>query len=211
MDITLPLLLGFGLSALGILLPGLINMTAAKISIRDGHQRAVVFALGAASVIFIQTYVAVSFAKFISSHPDIIELLEEVGLVIFLLLTVYFLFLVKKKIPKVEDEVVKLRSKTGNFFLGALLSSLNFFPIPYYVFVSVTLAKQGYFEFGNLFVLLFVTGATLGALAVFYLYIICFKKVGRGTIYFMENSHYFIGAVTGLVSILALIRILRNL
>ena len=211
MDIALPLIIGFFVSSVGILLPGLLNMTAAKISLRDGRQRAVVFAMGASTVIFIQTYIAVSFAKFINSHPEIIELLEEVGFGIFTVLTVYFLFLAKRKKPKVEEEVVKLRSRTGNFFLGTLLSSLNFFPIPYYVFVSISLAKYGYFSFGHLYVFLFVLAAALGALAVFYLYIVFFKKVGDGTGFFMNNSNYLIGGVTGLVAAVTLIKILRNI
>ncbi len=211
MDIALPLIIGFFVSSVGILLPGLLNMTAAKISLRDGRQRAVVFAMGASTVIFIQTYIAVSFAKFINSHPEIIELLEEVGFGIFTVLTVYFLFLAKRKNPKVEEEEVKLRSRTGNFFLGTLLSSLNFFPIPYYVFVSISLAKYGYFSFGHLYVFLFVLAAALGALAVFYLYIVFFKKVGHGTGFFMNNSNYLIGGVTGLVAAVTLIKILRNI
>lgn len=211
MDIAAPLIIGFVMSAIGIVLPGLLNMTAAKISLRDGQQRAVVFSLGAVCVIFIQTYIAVSFAKFINRRPDIISLLEEVGFAIFSVLTIYFLFIAKKKKPKVEQEVVKLRSRTGNFFLGMLLSALNFFPIPYYVFISITFAKNGYFKFEHLFVFLFVVGASLGGMAVFYLYIRFFKKIGRRTKFFLNNSNYFIGSVTGIVAIITLIKILRNL
>lgn len=211
MDIAAPLIIGFVMSAIGIVLPGLLNMTAAKISLRDGQKRALVFAFGAVCVIFIQTYIAVSFAKFINRRPDIISLLEEVGFAIFSVLTIYFLFIAKKKKPKVEQEVVKLRSHTGNFFLGTLLSALNFFPIPYYVFISITFAKNGYFKFEHLFVFLFVVGASLGGMAVFYLYIKFFKKIGRRTTYFLNNSNYFIGSVTGIVAIITLIKILRNL
>jgi threonine/homoserine/homoserine lactone efflux protein len=93
MQLLLPLALGLFFSAAGTLLPGLINMTAAKISIREGRQRAVLFALGASTIVLAQAYIAVSFAKFINSRPDIIYMLQEVGLAIFSGLTIYFLFI----------------------------------------------------------------------------------------------------------------------
>ncbi len=209
MDIVLPVIIGFFMSSLGVLLPGLLNMTAAKISLRDGRHRAIVFACGATVVVFIQAYVSITFAKLINRNPDIIDLLEETGFVIFSLLTIFFFFFTKAK-PKVEEEAVKLRSKTGNFFLGMLLSSLNFFPIPYYVFISITFAKSGHFSFDNLYVFLFVLSATLGAFAVFYLYIVFFRKISDRADFFMKNSNYFIGTVTGFVAIISLIKIVRG-
>ena len=210
MDIILPLLLGMVISAAGIMLPGLINMTAAKIAIKEGRRRAVVFALGATTIVFFQTYIAVSFAKFINSRPDIIYMLEETGLVIFSVLTIFFLFIAKKKKPKADKELVKQHSFVGNYFLGALLSALNFFPIPYYVFVSVSLSANGYFHFTPLFVFLFVMGVVVGSFSVFYLYIVFFKRIEHKTDFFMQNINYLLGSVTGLISIITLIKILRN-
>lgn len=210
MEIILPLFLGVVISAAGIALPGLINMTAAKISLKEGRQRSVIFALGATTVVFFQTYIAVSFAKFINSRPDIIYILEEAGLIIFVTLTIFFFFIAKKKKKKKEKEVVKLGSRVGNFFLGALLSVLNFFPIPYYVFVSVSLSKQGYFHFTPLFIFLFVIGVVIGSFSVFYLYIVFFKKIENKTDFFMENINYLLGSVTGLISIITIIKMLRN-
>lgn len=212
MEIALPLFVGIVVSAVGIVLPGLINMTAAKISLRDGRSRAVLFAAGATLVVFIQTYIAVSFAKFINRNPQVIDLLQEIGLVIFTLLTIYFIFIAgRKKKPDVDEKVVKLRSHTGEFFLGTLLSALNFFPIPYYVFVSITLSTYNYFFFTNLFVFLFVIGVVIGSFGIFYLYIVFFKKIEHRAGFFMKNVNYCIGAITGLISIITFIRIFRNL
>lgn len=209
MDIILPLVLGIVLSAAGVVLPGLINMTAAKISLKEGRRRAVVFALGASAVVFFQTYIAVSFANFINNRPDIIYMLEETGLVIFGALTIFFFFIAKKK-KKKEKEIIRRSSYTGNFFLGALLSALNFFPIPYYVFVSISLSTHKYFFFTPLFVFLFVLGVVVGSFSIFYLYIVFFKKVEHKTDFFIRNINYLLGSVTGIVSIITLIKILRN-
>jgi threonine/homoserine/homoserine lactone efflux protein len=211
MGIVLPLVLGFIISLIGAFLPGLLNMTAARISLRDGRRRAVIYSLGAVTVIFFQTYVAVSFAKFINSNPGVISLLQEIGLGIFIVLTIYFLVIAKKPITKQEEEVVTIKSKTGRFFLGMLLSALNFFPIPFYVFVSITLSTYNYFYFDHLFVFLFVVGVMIGSFAILYLYILFFKNIRRRTSFFSDNINYIIGSVTGIISLITLIRILKDL
>ena len=92
MNIVLPLLSGFVAAVIGIIPPGLINLTAAKVSLVDGKKRAMVFVLGALLVIFVQTYISVIFAQYINNHKEIVVLLREIGLVIFSLLSIYFLF-----------------------------------------------------------------------------------------------------------------------
>ncbi len=211
MEFILPVIVGFAISFVATLLPGLLNMTAAKVSLKEGRHNALFFAAGAAVIVFFQAYIAVSFAKFINSRPDVIYMLEETGVCIFALLTVYFLFFAKKKKKKKHDaDIVKMRSSTGNFFMGALLSGLNFFPIPYYVFISISFAAYGIFKFTNPFVPLFVLGVVAGAFTVFYLYIVFFKKFQYKTEFFMRNVNYFIGGITGIIALITLIRIWQS-
>ncbi len=207
MTIVLPLFLGFLTSAIGITPPGLINMTAAKVSIEEGRTRAFVFAVGAVLIILVQTFLAVVFAKVIDQNPSVVILFREVGLVFFVGLTAYF-FLTSKKIKRKKNEI-KLKSKKSRFFLGMLLSALNLFPIPFYVFVSVTLASYNYFSFEKSFVYSFVIGSGLGALFAFYCYIVFFKKMERKTNFLLINMNYIIGSITGLVSIITLANIVN--
>ncbi|WP_396179218.1 LysE family transporter [Flavobacterium sp.] len=207
MTFALPLFLGFLTSAIGITPPGLINMTAAKVSIEEGRTRAIVFATGAVVIILVQTFLAVVFAKFIDQNPSVVLLLREVGLLIFTGLTVYFFVTSKKMKP--EKNKIKLKSKKSRFFLGMLLSALNFFPIPFYVFVSVTLASYNYFSFEKDFVYSFVAGSGLGAFFAFYCYIAFFKKLERKTEFLLTNMNYIIGSITGIVSILTLANIIN--
>ena len=90
MALVLPFFLGFIVAAIGITPPGLINMTAAKVSLKDGRIEAIFFAVGATIIVFFQTFLALLFANFINSHPDVINKLQEIGLFIFIGLTVYF-------------------------------------------------------------------------------------------------------------------------
>ena len=213
MDLIVPVVLGFFVSFTATLLPGLLNMTAAKISLREGRVNAKIFGVGASFILFIQAYVAVTFAKLINRSPDILFNIQEAGVCIFGVLTLYFFFFAKKKKKDEEEEsedMSKRRSKTGNFFLGALISALNFFAIPYYVFLGVYFSAAKMFEFTNMYILIFVLGASLGAYAVFYLYIVFFRKFEDKTDFFMRNVNYFIGTVTGVISLITLFRIFKN-
>ncbi|BDU24448.1 MULTISPECIES: LysE family transporter [unclassified Flavobacterium] len=203
-----PLLSGFIAAAIGIIPPGLINMTAAKINLKEGKKNAFWFVIGAVLVIFFQVYVAVLFARVIDNRPDVVTLLREVGFVIFSILTIYFLFIAKDPITKKKSKIKK-SSKKSRFFLGMLLSSLNFFPIPYYVVVSVTLASYHLFVFENNIIFTFVLGSVIGSFAVLYSYIAFFGRIEKKTDYLMRNMNTIIGSITGLVAIVTLFNILN--
>lgn len=208
MELVLPLLLGFFVASAGIIPPGLINMTAAKVSIKDGRSKAISFSIGASSVIFLQTILALLFAKYIDSKPDFIVILQEIGLFFFLALTAYFFWL--SRMPKQPKEELKIRSNSNRFFLGMLLSGLNLFPIPYYVFVSITLSTYNYFFFDNGFIYPFVLGAVLGSFFVFYLYIIFFKKEGKTSAFIIENANTIIGSITGVISLITILKLIKQ-
>jgi len=207
MGYALPLFLGFITASVGIIPPGLINMTAAKVSVNEGRTRAMVFALGATLIILIQTFIAVLFARFIDKNPDIVILLREIGLVIFIVLTFFFFWKANRNRTKKKE--FKLRSKRSRFFLGMLLSALNFFPIPFYVFVSVTLASYNYFSFEKQFISTFVVGSGIGAFFAFYCYIAFFEKMESKSTFLLKNMNYIIGTITGLISILTLGNIIK--
>jgi len=208
MNFALPFFSGFLTATVGIALPGLINMTAAKISIRDGRERAMMFILGALIIIFFQTLSAVLFARYIDARPDIVVLLREVGFGIFALLTVYFFFLAKKP-KKVTGESLKMRSKTSRFFLGMLLSTINFFPVPYYVFITISLASYQLFAFNRIPISLFLCGVMLGSAVIFYYYVNFFEKIESKTDFFFRNMNQILGTITGIVALFSLCSIIN--
>jgi threonine/homoserine/homoserine lactone efflux protein len=207
MGYAMPLFLGFLTASAGITPPGLINMTAAKVSLNEGRQRALIFAAGATAVVIIQTFIALIFARFIDRNPEIVILLREIGLAIFVALTIFF-FWKGRRIEKDEREI-RLHSRRSRFFLGMLLSALNFFPIPFYVFISITLASYNLFTFDRPFIYTFVLGSGLGAFFGFYCYIAFFKKWEDKTLFLLQNMNYIIGTITGIVSFITLCNIIQ--
>ena len=206
--IILPLFFGFLAASFGTIFPGLINMTAAKVSMNDGRDSALLFVVGAVLVIFFQTLVAIIFARYLDGHPDVVILLREVGLGIFLALTFYFFFIAKK--PKRKKKNIDTRSKSNRFFYGMLLAGLNFFPVPFYVFVTITLAAYNIFSFDAIPIASFLVGVLLGSFAIFYFYIIYFIKLEAKADFLFKNINKIIGTITGIVSIITIINLVKH-
>jgi threonine/homoserine/homoserine lactone efflux protein len=207
MNYITPLFFGFISAFIGIIPPGLINMTAAKVNHKEGKRNALWFVLGAILVICFQVFFAILFAKTINRRPDLITLMREIGFGIFTALTIYFLLIAKK--PKVKSKKLKNKSKTKRFFLGMLLSVLNFFPIPYYVFISISLASYKLFSFETTSIFIFVNGVVIGSFLVFYFYISFFNSIENKRDYIMKNMNTIIGSITGLIAIITLINIIK--
>jgi threonine/homoserine/homoserine lactone efflux protein len=207
MNFITPLFFGFLSAFVGIILPGLINMTATKVNHKEGKRNALWFVFGALIIICFQVFFSVLFAKIINRNPDVVAILREIGFCIFTALTIYFLLIAKA--PKGKPRKLKKNSKTSRFFLGMLLSALNLFPIPYYVFVSISLATFKLFSFDTSAIIIFVTGALLGSFLAFYVYITFFDKFANKRDYILKNMNTIIGSITGLISVLTLINILK--
>jgi threonine/homoserine/homoserine lactone efflux protein len=208
MQYALSLFMGLCASLVGITPPGLLNMTAVKISKNEGHSRAFAFALGAAVVLASQSYLAIIFAKFLDLHPEIILMLREAGLVIFSGLTIYFVFFAKAAVPKKKS--VKFKSRKSRFFWGVLLSSLNFLTIPFYVFLSLMLASYNVFTFELPFISFFVIGIFVGTMLGFYCFVTFFEKMEHRTTFVVRNMNYVIGSVTGIIAIVSLFNVLQH-
>ena len=207
MNYITPLFFGFISAFIGVIPPGLINMTAAKVNHKEGKRNALWFVFGAILVIGVQVFFAVLFAKIINRRPDLVILLREIGFCIFTALTIYFLWIAKT--PKSKPKKLKKNSKTKRFFLGMLLSALNFFPIPYYVFISISLASYKLFSFDTESILIFIAGVLLGSFLVFYFYISFFSSFENKRDFIMKNINTIIGSITGLISIITLLNIIN--
>lgn len=209
MQLLLPLVIGFLIAFMAVIPPGLINMTAARISTQDGKNEALSFAVGASVIIFFQTFVAVLFARFINHHQEIVKTLQEIGIFVFSLLSVYF-FWIAEKPKKIKTDNRTVKGKSNRFFLGMLLSTLNLLPVPFYVFASMSLSASGYFSFDKIPVSAFVTGVVLGSFVVFYIYIVAFKKIESKADFLLRNINTIIGSVTTFMALVTLLKLLYS-
>ncbi len=208
MSVFLSFFFGFLAAILGVIPPGIINMTAAKVSLIDGRKPAMMFVLGALIIVFFQTYLSVIFAQYIDKHNEVVVLLREIGFVIFVVLTIYFLVFAKTpKIKQQDDE--KINSKRSRFFMGMIISAINFFPIPYYALITITLASYHVFSYEAIQNLSLILGIVVGSFAVFYFYVVFFNKLKSKADYFIKNMNKIIGIITGIIALLTLFNIMK--
>lgn len=209
MSITITFFIGLIVALVGVIPPGLLNMTAAKISLKEGYSRGIVFSIGVSTTVIAQTYIAVLFARYLSNHPDIVDILQRVALVIFVLISIYFLFIAKERV-KPKDEINN-RSKKSRFFFGMFLSSLNVFPIPYQAYMSITLASFGWMSFDLTSITSYVAGAAMGTFVTLYIYIFFFDRIKSQRLTSQKNMNYSIGLITALIALITLINVIKEI
>jgi threonine/homoserine/homoserine lactone efflux protein len=209
LSITVVFFLGLFVALIGVIPPGLLNLTAARISLKEGAGRGIMFSTGVSIVVFVQTYIASIFARYLSNRSDIVEILQRVAFVIFVLITIYFLVLAsKQKEAKLETEI---KSKHGRLLHGMLLSVLNVFPIPYQAYMTITLASFGWMNFERTSIITYVTGASMGTFVALYFYIFFFDKIKHRKFTSQKSMNFSIGIITGIVALVTFINILREL
>ena len=208
MDISIVFLLGLSFAFVGVIPPGMLNMSAAKISLKEGHVRGFVFSIGVCVVVGVQTYLALIFAKYLNQHPDVVDVLKRVALVLFILVSIYFFLLAKS--DATPQEVDASKSKKSRFFQGILMSALNVFPIPYQAYIVTTLLSYQLLSLDNLSIGSYIAGATSGTFIALYIYILFFDKIKSSKITSPKRMNYSIGIITAIVSITTLINILQT-
>ena len=208
MDISIVFLLGLSFAFIGVIPPGMLNMSAAKISLKEGHVRGFVFSIGVCVIVGVQTYLALIFAKYLNQHPDVVDVLKRVALVLFILVSIYFFLLAKSDAS--PQEVDASKSKKSRFFQGILMSALNVFPIPYQAYIVTTLLSYQLLSLDNLSIGSYIAGATSGTFIALYIYILFFDKIKSSKITSPKRMNYSIGIITAIVSITTLINILQT-
>jgi threonine/homoserine/homoserine lactone efflux protein len=200
---ALVLVLGLFVSIIGIIIPGMLNMTIAKISVKENQQQALNFAFGAVVVVFFQAFLGTYFAKFLDAHPFFSEGLKKIGTFIFIGLTIAFIIMGFKAKSKKQKKVI-IETKKNRFLYGVVMSSLNMFAIPWYAFTSLMMASKDWFVYDLLSIVLFSLSAASGTYFVFYLYALYFKKIEHKLSFIVQNINFFIAFLTGLVAISSL-------
>lgn len=211
MAILLNFIIAFSAAFIGVIPPGLINMSAAKISMKEGRRNAALFSLGVCFTVMLQTYIALLFARYLEKNPNVIASLEQVALGIFICITVYFLFIAKDTRRSIPENLVR-KSKKKRFFGGIFIAFLNVLPLPYWVYVSVTFSAFGWFSFDTPELLTAVLASGVGTFIMLRLYIHFFKrKPSSRNTPLKVNMNFIIGAVTALISLITAFKIFKDL
>jgi threonine/homoserine/homoserine lactone efflux protein len=202
----LAFILGLVVSIIGIIIPGMLNMTIAKISVNENRNQALRFAFGAILVVFFQAFLGTYFAKFLDANPDFSEGLKKIGTLIFITITIVFTIL-GMQAHKKNKITVEIENKKNRFLYGMALSAINMLAIPWYAFTSLLVASKKWFYYDIISILMFSLAAAFGTYVVFYWYAVFFKKIEHKLVFIVKNMNFFIAFLTGLVAVSSIYKI----
>lgn len=185
--------------------PGLLNMNAAKTSVKKGKHNGIIFSSGVSTMVMMQAYVAVLISKYLYRNPEVIDLLLKIALAVFAFFAVYF-YMSAKREGKNPMKSIKV-SKKNSFFKGMLLAALNLLTIPYYSGLNAMWNASGWIQFELWDIAIFILAAGSGTFTVLYLYTIYFTKLETKTHRFSKNSNYILSALMLLLLAITVIRI----
>jgi len=205
MQLFILFLATFGAAFLASAPPGLLNVNAAKTSVEKGKNNGVMFGLGIALMVMLQTYLAVRIAKYLSRNPEVVDWLMQAAVLIFGILTIVF-FLKARRSP-VQEHVLKNGKKRGSFTKGLLLASINLLTIPYYSGLNSLFHSQGLMDYKLVDEIVFILSAGCGTFLVMYLYVFYFNKKSFKKGRFSKNSNYILSGLMLLLTIITAIRI----
>jgi threonine/homoserine/homoserine lactone efflux protein len=191
---TFHFLLGFGLSFIGSLPFGMINMTVAHTALRKGMVRAMWMAVGASWVEFFQVFIALKFAGLFMEGSMVERIFQAVAAAVFLGGAIYFFFFAKPHVPT-ETEKQVLSRRRHEFLKGTLLSTLNVMALPYWVFYGAVLSANNLLNKENAYVAIFSAGTVLGTFVLLYFYSLLGAKILRKSSLVTKWVNKFIGLV----------------
>jgi threonine/homoserine/homoserine lactone efflux protein len=186
--------------------PGLLNVNAAKMSVEKGKTNGYIFGIGVSTVVMVQALIAVFISKYLYTHPETIDWLQKIALLVFAFFAIYFFIKAKKgKAKPVKVVPVKKRS---SFLKGMLLSAVNMLAIPFFSGVNAMWNASGWIKFKIGDILAFVLAAGCGTFAIMYLYVVYFNKLETRTNRFSKNSNYILSALMLVLLVITIFRIL---
>ncbi len=202
MEYIFPLFLGLFSAFVGLLAPGMLNMTAVRTAIEQGKKAGLLFSAGASSVVLIQASIALIFANYISRNPKILDNLKVGATIVFFILAILFFTQARKKFT------ASGKTKRGNlFFIGLIMSSINMLAIPFYFGLSTFFSAEGILVMKQPFISLFVVGSALGSLSVFFIYVLFASLITKRAKFIASNINYIL---SGLFLILGLLTLFKG-
>ena len=197
MNYIIPFIVGYLAAFIGLIAPSMLNMTAARTSIEKGKSEGIKFAAGAASIVFIQAFIAVTFAKYLVANPNVITSLKKSAIFVLLGLSIFFYMQAKKKF-KAEGK----QKKGNNYIIGLGMSSLNMLAIPFYLAMATLAESKGWMQILQPYSTIYVVGAVLGAFSLFATYATFAEIIAKKAQFIAKNINYILSVLFIILALL---------
>src|SRR5262245_43465888 len=150
--------------------------------------------IGASTVEFFQSYVALAFFNILTTNPKVERTIILACIPIFITIGIYYLFKRSTTMPKPTTKAIN----AIGFAKGFMLSAFNLIAIPYYVVLGGYLASSNYISLRPEFIAAFSAGVVAGSFLVFVLY----DKLGQYISKKSEKMSRYASKIVGLIFII---------
>jgi threonine/homoserine/homoserine lactone efflux protein len=161
---------GLGISALGTLPLGALNIAAMQVSMAEGVRNAALFSLGVALVEMAYLRISIIGINWIRHHATLLRYMDWLAFLVVAALAVSSFIAASD--PSGETKNVILNAKVNSFVLGMGMSAVNPMQVPFWFGWSTILFSKGVLHAKRPHYNSFTTGAGIGTiigLAVFVL------------------------------------------
>ena len=174
MEFLLAFLAGLAACCGAVLLPGMLNMSVIKTSLRCGPRDAVVFIAGLVTVITIQAAIGVVGANYLGLGEETIDKIKIWAIPVFVGLAAFFFYRGYQShfgdAPAEDEEDVADVADGSLYVQGLSLAFMNLLGIPYYYALTVWLFGGGTLDPSMTAKILFVVGVTAGCFGILTAY-----------------------------------------
>lgn len=198
--------LGLVFSFIGYTPPSVLNMTALKIRIQQDKKDFYNFTFGVLLIVLVQAYLSVYLTKYIAESPMFISFLEKMGIVVLMLLSIYFY----KQNQKEKHQKIATKKMKNSFFMGMILSLVNMFAIPFYCGIIAFLVSNNLMYYNTSSTLFFAIGSILGTFFILFLYGKFAKIIQKKTGKLIRDINLILSILTGFVAVFTLIKLFIN-
>jgi len=165
-------ILGFWVSFVFSLPPGMISLNVLQTTIYKGLRSAMYLSLAAVLVEGVQAFTGIKFAELINSSPGLKLGIEIFVIPVFLIMAAINFYNGFKELKrKGSSAETKPKRTISSFGKGLIVSALNPVAIPFWVIQSVFFQNKGWLDVSkNSYILVFTIGTTMGTFACLMMY-----------------------------------------
>jgi hypothetical protein len=178
---------GFGISFIGSIPLGYLNIVAYNIYTISGTLDLGYFLLGVITIECPVIYVIFKFARIIGSKPGLIKTLETASILFLIIITLATLF------KKDNNNFTSYPYLLSNAYItGLLLNAVNFLQLPFWSGWGLYVMNNNIIDTGSKKISLFILGAGAGTITGMAIFVVLFSNLST---YFYEITNNIIAIV----------------
>lgn len=206
MDYLLAFGIAWGFSFVGMLPPGMLNMTVIGLSIKKGFYAALWFAIGAAIIEFGQALLVIKYSAkaevFLTDYETVVN---WVAVAVLIALALSFLLAKPQKDNSKVDENIK---DGGTFLKGVTLAFANVLVYPFWLTQGIVWTQKGVLDGSWTMSIIFSVGIFLGSVSAYLVYIMLGEKILSKFDAFANNLNKILAGLFFFLAALQLAQIL---